>query len=459
MSHIDDREELIDRHLRGELSESEKERLAALLDSDPAARKQFVEHAEWDTWIAETLREDGDAAGLSEDLIAEPSARSRETPSVNTLLRLLLAVSAVVIVALSIGLYYQQSIVERRIAEITENNRREDYEPTVARITGLSGALIWTGDRGQIVRELSVGTELAGGTIEGVAPDSWFELEFHDGSTVMIAGNSMLTFSDLGQKVLRLKSGNLSANITSQPADKPLLRHTQSALLRVLGTRFDVEAGLSSTSLNVSEGTVRVQRLSDGRLVDVPANHRVIAAADRDMLPVEVPDSVHRWKSQLHLGPNDTYGTWLPATDLQPATLKAIPFVPRENQSVTLYLLGLPVFRADSSPVIVQSNSRFAVRGRLETAADVYFGIRLAHPNGEFAGKFLARRPADSFQNQSDFEVAFRLEEFDLDPCVWDRKDELPSRPDQLVLTGVWSFTHTGGPTGLEVTEVELIAP
>ena len=36
-------EELIDRHLRGELDDAEKERLAELLDSDDDARQQFVE--------------------------------------------------------------------------------------------------------------------------------------------------------------------------------------------------------------------------------------------------------------------------------------------------------------------------------------------------------------------------------------------------------------------------------
>jgi hypothetical protein len=126
---------------------------------------------------------------------------------------------------------------------------------------------------------------------------------------------------------------------------------------------------------------------------------------------------------------------------------------------VTLYLLGLPVARSDGSPVVVKPNSRFVVRGRLTTAADVYFGVRVSHANGEFAGKFRARRPAAHFENDSPFEVVFQLSDFTLDPCVRDRKNELSARPDDLILNGVWSFTVTGGPTGLEITEVELIPP
>ena len=51
-----DWEELIDRHLRGELTDSEMERLAELLDSDAAARRDFVHQVDWDTRLAEVLR-------------------------------------------------------------------------------------------------------------------------------------------------------------------------------------------------------------------------------------------------------------------------------------------------------------------------------------------------------------------------------------------------------------------
>ena len=44
-----DWEELIERHLRDELTEAEMEQLARQLDSDPEARRQFVQEAHWDT--------------------------------------------------------------------------------------------------------------------------------------------------------------------------------------------------------------------------------------------------------------------------------------------------------------------------------------------------------------------------------------------------------------------------
>ena len=279
MSTNDDWQELVERHLRGELTESEMEQVAERLDSDPVARQTFVEEALWDSRVAEVLR-DGNTHETSELLTAKTSTDFDQQKSANTTLRFLLAGAVAVIVVLCLGLYQQQAQAERRIARIEANAPEVKPKPSIAKIIGLSGSLIWTGDRGEIQRELEVGTELPGGTIEGVAPDSWFELQFNDDSTVMISGTSILTFADAGQKVLRLKEGSLSASVVSQPAGKPMLVHTHTALLQVLGTQFDVKAGLTSTALNVSEGKVRVKRLSDNGEVDVPAKHRLIAEAD-----------------------------------------------------------------------------------------------------------------------------------------------------------------------------------
>ena len=99
------------------------------------------------------------------------------------------------------GLVYQLIFPGQGIHQASNIvTHRSIADAPIARITGLSGSLIWTGDRGQIVRDIKVGRELAGGTIEGMAPDSWFELQFNDGSTVMISGTSMLTFADTGHE-------------------------------------------------------------------------------------------------------------------------------------------------------------------------------------------------------------------------------------------------------------------
>ncbi|MEM9643857.1 MAG: FecR family protein, partial [Planctomycetota bacterium] len=366
------------------------------------------------------------------------------------------------IVALSAGLIYELTHSNGRGAETgTFAEQHPASDTSIAKITGLSGTLIWTGDRGQIVRDIAVGTELTGGTIEGLSPDSWFELQFRDGSTVMTSGTSLLTFADLGQKKLRLREGRLSANVEPQPDGKPMLIHTRSAVLKVLGTQFDVEADLASTVLTVSKGKVNFRRLSDGSEVNVPAKYHVTTDTDDDLAPALLQNSVPAWKSQLHQR-RGSYGKWLPATRQRAATQKAIPLVPSDNPGATLYLLGIPVPRSDGPPVVIRSESRFVIRGRLGKPARVYFGIAVSDAGGEFAGKFRgdlgSQQPISRPDTDGKFEVVYRISDFTLDPCVRDRETELAVAPNDLVLNNVWAFTHSGGPSGLEVTEVELIS-
>jgi len=364
----------------------------------------------------------------------------------------LLAAAAVIIVALIASLYFQQA-----------NTRRADgiavQQPSVdlpiARISGLSGPLQWTGDGGRVTYDLSAGAELSGGTIEGLAPGSWFELEFNDGSTATISGNSMLTFSDHGQKKLHLKEGNLSSNVKPQPADKPMLIYTRSAMLEVLGTQFEVEAQSAATMLNVSEGRVRVKRFSDGSTVDVPAKHRVIAAADREMLPVPVPESVNRWKSQLHLGPVGQ-GNWSPGTDTQEARLRAVPWC--TPQGMTIYTAGFGVSYGDKPPVVIQPDSRIRVRGRIASSHKVYFGITVRNASGEFAGMFDTNRPAVEFPSAQDFDVVLHLQDYQPVSSHDKLKANLVSVPFGLVVEAFWCHT-LDKQAGLEIVELELIPP
>ena len=85
---------------------------------------------------------------------------------------------------------------------------------------------------------------------------------------------------------------------------------------------------------------------------------------------------------------------------------------------------------------------------------------RVANLLESFVGTLAAsQQPISEPDKDGKFEVIYRVRDFTLDPCVRDREKELAVRPDDLVLNNVWAFTHSGGPSGLEVTEVELISP
>ena len=478
-----------DRLLRMAADDYQMHRLLGLVAQDSPERQE--------AFARETLaRLPADGTRFVEGVMERlPRRATRRTTTVRTLLaKWRVSVAAAAVAVLFAGLYFGRPSAEREIAKIA----------------GLSGSLQWTGDGGRVLHDLSVGTRLPGGTVEGMAPGSWLRLEFNDGSAVTILGNSTLTFSDHGQKRLHLKEGNLSGKVGPQPAGKPLLIHTRSALLEVMGTQFDVEAELAATMLNVSEGKVRVKRLSDGNTVDVPAKHRVIAAADREMSPVRVPDSVSRWESQLHLGPDGTLGKWSPATASEDADLRAIP--PTTPQGKTVYTVGFGVPRGDKPPVvlqlhlgpdgvrgksapgaaseeaklwaipfttpegttiytasfavsrgdrprvILQPGSRLRVRGYITSTNKVWFGLTVRHANGEFAGRFQTIRPAVEFPSRQGFEVALHLRDFQLDPSLKEMKGKLPNAPFDLVVESFWCHT-LGEQAGLAIAEVELIPP
>ena len=437
-------QELLLRYLDGNLLPEEEAQVTDLLRRDAEARAFLRDVAEQAVTVADVERIE-EQRGHELDARRDWEGRLHQVPGRIAGPRTRLArwpwgVATAAVIALIASLFFLRPIAERPIAKVA----------------GLNGSFQWTGDGGRVFYDLSAGTELPGGTIEGMTPGSWFELEFTDGSTVTISGNSTLTLSDAGQKKLYLKEGAVSGNVKPQPADKPMLIYTRSAMLEVLGTQFDVEAGLAATMLHVSEGKVRVKRLSDGNTVNVSAGHRVIAAADQEMLPTLVPEAASRWRSQLHLGPEGAYGKWSPKTATRDARLRAIPYTTPEG--FTIYAAALGVSRGDTPPVIFQPGCRLRVKGSIASTHEVYFGVTVRYAAGGFAGKFQTTRPAVEFSGGEDFEVLLDLRDFRLDPSLGKIKDKLPSAAFHLVAESIWCHT-LDQPSGLEITEVELLPP
>ncbi len=448
--------ELVLRFLDRRVSAEEQAAVEALLRSNEEARRFLRDVAEHAVMVADIERLSGASNSLksrhaekARSLTAERKSSKRWRPLALTAVGALLAITII----------YQRVVREQSSRTAIDRPRNSESRSPIARISGLSGPFTWRGDGGEVQTELNAGVELPGGTIEGLTPDSWIELTFRDDSKVTIAGMSMMTFSHNGHKKLHLNHGTLSATVVAQLPEYPMLVTTKTAELNIVGTRFEVEAELDSTLLQVREGIVRVRRLSDGQTVDVPAWHRILALVDGDMRTEPSPPAVNDWKSQLHLGPEYTYGKWQPASEGRPTVLQAIPFLAPQDKYIVLHLAGLPVRRSNMAPVTVMPESHFVLRGRLRTTAAVYFGIRVVCANGEFAGMFLTQKPVQATEVSPDFEVQYDLKDFGLDPCVWDRKDELPTKPDGLIMAGVWCFTHTGSSTGLEVKEVEMVPP
>jgi ferric-dicitrate binding protein FerR (iron transport regulator) len=442
MNPPDPRNERLVRHVDGRLSEAEADQVAASLRSNPEARRFLREMAEQAVMIADLEREThGRRAVMQEHAIAVP-ARGRLarilTPS--RPFGAALAMAASIVIFLSAGLLFYKF----------------QHRGDIATITALDGAIQWTGDGGRVVRNLTIGTKLQGGIIEGIEPLSWFELQFTDGTTVEITGNSTLTFSDLGQKRLQLKSGTASANVRPQPPGRPMVMQTTSAALEVLGTQFAIETDTSATRLDVTQGKVRVKRLSDGADLDVPARHRVLAAADRDFTVLPALAPVDNWTSHLPLGPEDTLGKWTPPKADHDASLFAVPFTSRPGWTIFAAATGVSAWNAP--PVRTHPDTHLRFRGRLATSSAVYFGVTMRDANGAFAGRFQTVRSSGEFAAGEDFDVTLPLRDFVLDPVLKPMAKRLPARPFELTVESVWCHTLTR-PAGLQLFQAQVIPP
>ena len=111
---------------------------------------------------------------------------------------------------------------------------------------------------------------------------------FSDGTRLVLgAGTTIREISGRSArkgvgKWIDLERGELTAEVAEQPAERPLVFSCPQGEATVLGTtlKLRVTPGpKGSTRLEVSEGKVRLKRLTDGRSVDVAGGHFAVAAS------------------------------------------------------------------------------------------------------------------------------------------------------------------------------------
>lgn len=434
---------LLDDRLRDE----ELAELTRLLRENPDWLRQMQEHLEVADWISQAEDDLRDGSRF----IAATLSRTGEDPFVEKFKTklddsakptrrswpLLLAGLSVAAIALCV------------IVLILRPSTPPSNSP-VARITEVNGAVQWTGDGGHVEAEALVGRPISGGRLESFSVDSWAVLEYTDGSKITLAGRSQLTVVDGPQKEVRLGHGRFSASVAKQDVGKPMVIHTPTAKLEVLGTQLNVDADSSASHVCVNEGRVRVIRLVDGNVTEVTADHQTVVSVDRhlELKAVRRPEPVRVWQSRFPHGVN--YGEWEPNNDgIGCVRAKSLLLTCAKPNPLLIYVSSAAVLAEGSSPLMLSATGRFVVRGRLVRSGEVFFGMTMNHPKGGFAGKYITMRKVDVAGGKEGFEWVVPINQFK--PL----ESTFPRTPVSLEIVECWCLT-THEDHGLSIQSIEL---
>lgn len=446
--------QLLERYLDGTLNDEDLPRLQKLLLESGEARSTLRTLATLDLGLHDF------AASLDQNKETKPIPPERTTSSLfgGALTGSLLALASLAIVGLGTALWFQAS-------SLGDSPSANLY---VATVTGIGGEILWTGNGGQVTNELEVGQSLTGGTIEGVSPRSWVELEFLDGSRVTVAGDSRLTFSDFDQKVLYLKEGSVASSVKPQNPESPMLVYTRNAMMEVLGTEFEVESDVETTSLDVTEGKVRFKRKSDGQTVEVPANQRVQSSEGFELSAHPIPDRTRQWKSNLNQ-PDGTSGKWLPRTESLPPRLRLVHYWHKtpQGESFLIKNASMKVLGEDDERIVLHAGFKIRVRGYAQSNQKAVFGVVAQNNNGDFGGYYISSKPKVHWMDiqTSDESRSGSLPSFQLvidanDLCLHDdlKHGNFASTPIGLVADVFFCSTPAEN-SDLEISEVEILQP
>src|SRR5262249_12639513 len=116
---------------------------------------------------------------------------------------------------------------------------------------------------------------------------------YPDGTRLELAPNSTLRFPADGAlragKRLFLTGGFVTADVAPQAEGQPLVLTTPHAEITAAVTRFSVQSGPSSTSLELEAGPAQFTRKSDGKTIDVASGSYVVAGAEAMFAPQVLP--------------------------------------------------------------------------------------------------------------------------------------------------------------------------
>jgi len=228
---------------------------------------------------------------------------------------------------------------------------------------------------------------LAGEGLE-TAAGSRAVVEFPDGTRVRLDPETRVR--DVQPKRLHLEGGALVADVTRQVPGKSMVFTTPHAEATVLGTTLRILIEADATRLEVTEGRVRLKRLSDGQAVEVAHGHFAVAAAGLPLVEKALPIS------EIVLLPSKALRAgrdWALVPDDQASTRKAL-----EASAVRSFDQSLSLLKGNSLGFVefafiadADTTYQLWVRGRCTAAKDreLHDGVAIEVPGSTLSDQFL----------------------------------------------------------------------
>jgi ferric-dicitrate binding protein FerR (iron transport regulator) len=314
-----------------------------------------------------------------------------------------------------------------------------------------SGTVTWSNGE-----PIPPGEPLPAGTLETVGEASTALFRFADGTRITLQGGSELSFSEQGQKNLALSRGTLSAEVRPQPAGRPLLIRTPSAVAEVIGTAFDLTTRAEDTLLKVNEGLVKLKRLADGSQIEVPANRSAVASLDtaRALDASSTPEPLTRWSFD--------FTTTTPPRDwpgiARDGSMHASPYVAKKlpdgriitHHGISIRTAMLP----QPQRLLATETSVIRIQLRQKQPGSLQFMLLTHRRDGGFGGNFECKISAAELRPGTDgwCQILLPIHRFErLDPQGRRR----PSSAAGKLLT-TWIVSSFLENRGLEIRQVEL---
>ena len=419
----EEQNELLLRHLNGQLGPDEEPKVADLLRGNAEARTFLRAVAEQAVVVADVERLDQH----------KPQTAKVVTPIFRPLKWAVAAAAAFVLLSAFV------------IATTPPRH--------TAKVIAVLGPCQYIAADGKVRDEVKVGTLLrVGDTIRTRSSSAWVKLDLNNGSLMTIAGRSRLRLLNVdGRRGFQLANGNLWATVAQSAGAKPISIQTPTATVEAKVAQFDVEAHSMSSIVRVNSGTANVMRLADGQALDVVADHQAVVSPrrSRPFALTRQPEPVNEWSCRLIASSGAVFGKWLQPDEKNSVRLGATPLL--IGKKTTIFVANFSVQSSSSPPVLIENGSRVRIRGTTRAEGPIYFGITTQRIKGVFFGKYTAKVQAEALgQAGEPWQIEVPLSQFK------PKTKHLPGSPAGMELTDIWIVSREEN-AELEIHSVKFL--